>query len=98
MKSEYKKEDLGSGIRGKNFETYNESHSFRLSVTLPTDLKQPLLGFRNKSAFVAEAIREKLGHEQESRLVRELKEGYLATVQEDQEICSEWDVTSGDGL
>jgi hypothetical protein len=27
MKSEYKKEDLGSGIRGKHFEAYNESHN-----------------------------------------------------------------------
>ncbi|MBS1256205.1 MAG: hypothetical protein MAG581_02018 [Deltaproteobacteria bacterium] len=27
MKSEYKKEDLGHGIRGKHFDAYNESHN-----------------------------------------------------------------------
>ncbi len=73
-------------------------HSIRLNITVPKELKQPLRNVGNKSAFIAEAIREKLEREQEERLNQELKEGYLAAVQEDQEICEEWNSTTGDGL
>jgi len=30
MKTEYKREDLGSGVRGKYFEAYKESHNIVL--------------------------------------------------------------------
>lgn len=73
-------------------------NSFRLNITVPPELKQPLHGVGNKSAFIAEAIREKLEREQEKRLHQELKEGYRATAQEAQALCEEWDVTTGDGL
>mgnify|MGYP003961877707 FL=1 len=52
MKSEYKKEDLGPGIRGKHFEAYNESHNVvvlepEVAKFFPTDnsVNEALLSF-----------------------------------------------------
>ena len=52
-------------------------------------MKQPLFEFLNKSGFITDANREKLGHAHRSDLNQTLKEGYLATAQEDQEISVE---------
>jgi len=49
-------------------------------------LKQPLFEFLNKSEFITDANREILGRVHKSDLNQTLKEGYLATAQEDQEI------------
>jgi len=49
-------------------------------------LKQPLFEFLNKSEFITDANREILGRVYKSDLNQTLKEGYLATAQEDQEI------------
>jgi len=49
-------------------------------------LKQPLFEFLNKSGFITDANRKKLGRVHKSDLNQTLKEGYLATAQEDQEI------------
>ena len=49
-------------------------------------MKQPLFEFLNKSEFITDANREILGRVYKSDLNQTLKEGYLATAQEDQEI------------
>jgi len=49
-------------------------------------LKQPLFEFLNKSGFITDANKKKLGRVHKSDLNQTLKEGYLATAQEDQEI------------
>ena len=49
-------------------------------------MKQPLFEFLNKSRFITDANREKLGRVLKSDLNQTLKEGYLATAQEDQGI------------
>ena len=49
-------------------------------------MKQPLFDFLNKSGFITDANREILGRVYKSDLNQTLKEGYLATAQEDQEI------------
>jgi Arc/MetJ-type ribon-helix-helix transcriptional regulator len=57
-----------------------------------------LKNVKNKSNFIAEAIRERIEREEKADLVRELSEGYKARKKEDKKISLEWDTTSGDGI
>jgi Arc/MetJ-type ribon-helix-helix transcriptional regulator len=70
----------------------------RLNITLPTNLAEAIKEKRNKSAFIKEAIEERLAMERKEKLKAALQEGYLVTKKEDKEISSEWDSTSGDGI
>ena len=70
----------------------------RLNITLPPDVGEALRGIKNKSAFIAEAIRGRLDKEEHEKLVVALREGYVATKEEDKKINEEWDCTIGDGI
>ncbi len=70
----------------------------RLNITLPANLAEAIKEKRNKSAFIKEAIEERLAMERKEKLKAALQEGYLVTKKEDKEILSEWDSTSGDGI
>lgn len=70
----------------------------RLNITLPADIANALKGTKNKSAYIADAVKEKIEKEKKEKLKALLREGYQATSKEDKEIAEEWDITSGDGL
>ena len=49
----------------------------RLNITVPEDVADILKGVKNKSAFIAEAVREYKKQKDKEKLIAELKEGYL---------------------
>ncbi|MCZ7357536.1 MAG: hypothetical protein O8C66_12460 [Candidatus Methanoperedens sp.] len=57
-----------------------------------------LKNVKNKSAFMAEAIKERIEKEEKLTLVKELSEGYSLRRPEDKKLALEWDSTSGDGI
>ena len=67
-----------------------------LSFTL--QIAEMLKNMKNKSGFIAEAIRERIEREEKANLIRELSEGYKARKKEDKELALEWSMTSGDGI
>jgi|CryGeyDrversion2_2_1046609.scaffolds.fasta_scaffold559333_1 metal-responsive CopG/Arc/MetJ family transcriptional regulator len=73
-------------------------NTVRLNITLPQNVGKSIRSIKNKSAFIAEAIRERLDREDSERLATALKEGYTATKEEDKKITKEWDCVIGDGL
>ena len=50
-----------------------------------------LVDDRKRSAFVAEALREKLGRIEEEKLKQELIEAYKERYEEDRELDREWE-------
>ncbi len=73
-------------------------NTVRVNITLPTDIAEMLKNVKNKSGFIAEAIRERIERDEKANLMRELSEGYKVRQKEDKEISLEWDTTSGDGI
>ena len=70
----------------------------RLNITIPEEIGKELKQIRNKSQYIAQAIREKLKREQKEKLEQELIEGYKANYKEDKKINQEWEATLNDGL
>ncbi|GAB6073232.1 hypothetical protein JCM14244_16090 [Venenivibrio stagnispumantis] len=70
----------------------------RLNITLPEDVAEILNNVKNKSAFIAEAIREYKKQKDKEKLIAELKEGYLLSAKEDIELSKDWEVTINDGI
>ena len=71
----------------------------RLNITMPDDLVKQLKRVRNKSGFIAQALREKLQREEHKKLEQRLIEGYKESRIEDQKINAEWGrATLQDGL
>jgi len=70
----------------------------RLNITLPEDVVEILKDVKNKSAFIAEAIREYKKQKDKEKLIAELKEGYLSSAKEDIELSKDWEVTINDGI
>jgi len=73
-------------------------NTVRVNITLPLEIAQMLRNVKNKSAFIAEAIRERIEREENANLIKELSEGYRARKKEDNELALEWSTTSGDGI
>lgn len=70
----------------------------RLNITLPLDVMKDIKNIKNKSAFIAQAVREHLDKEKKQKLMGLLQEGYIATKKEDKKITAEWGHTIGDGI
>ncbi len=71
----------------------------RLNITMPEDLDQRLRRVKNKSRFIALAVREKFQKEEKAKLQALMIEGYKAMAAEDQDINQEWEETMlEDGL
>ena len=70
----------------------------RLNITLPKKEVERLKDKPNKSAFIAEAIREKLDAEERLRREEELALAYREQSKEDSELTKDWDIVSGDGI
>ncbi len=73
-------------------------NTVRVNITLPLEIAELLKDVKNKSSFIAEAIRERIEKERKAYLIRELAEGYKVRKIEDKELADEWDTTSGDGI
>jgi len=70
----------------------------RLNITLPEDVVEILNNVKNKSAFIAEAIREYKKQKDKEKLIAELKEGYLSSAKEDIELSKDWETTINNGI
>jgi predicted DNA-binding protein len=73
-------------------------NTVRVNITLPLEIVELLKDVKNKSSFIAEAIRERIEKERKAYLIRELAEGYKVRKIEDKVLADEWDMTSGDGI
>lgn len=70
----------------------------RLNITLPKNVANMLIKVKNKSAFIAEVIKERVERKQRTQVMEALREGYKASREEDKIISDEWDSTIGDGI
>ena len=73
-------------------------NTVRLNITLPADVGESLRKVKNKSAFIAEAIREKQLAEEKRKFKLKLETAYKEAAAEDYEVYNEWDDTLKDGL
>ncbi len=73
-------------------------NTVRVNITLPLEIAEMLKNVKNKSSFIAEAIRERVEREEKANLKKELSEGYRVRKKEDKELSLDWDTTSGDGI
>lgn len=70
----------------------------KFSISLPEEVVQILSTVKNKSAYIAEAVREKKRNEEKKRLKRKLEVAYKEVAEEDYELYKEWEDTLGDGI
>jgi metal-responsive CopG/Arc/MetJ family transcriptional regulator len=73
-------------------------NTVRVNITLPLEIAKMIKNMKNKSAFIAEAIRDRVEREEKANLLKELTEGYKVRKKEDRELSLDWDTTSGDGI
>ncbi len=73
-------------------------NTVRFNITLPLEIAEMLKNVKNKSNFIAEAIRERVERDEKANLIKELSEGYKVRKKEDKELSLDWDTTSGDGI
>ncbi len=73
-------------------------NTVRVNITLPLEIAEMLKNVKNKSSFIAEAIRERVEREEKANLIKELSEGYKVRKKEDKELSLDWGTTSGDGI
>jgi metal-responsive CopG/Arc/MetJ family transcriptional regulator len=66
----------------------------RLNITLPDEIVKKLQAKKNKSRYIAEALREKIEREEKDKIKVLLKEGYSAASSEDKELTGDWDKAS----
>ena len=73
-------------------------NTVRLNITLPGDVGEILSEVKNKSAYIAEAVREKRQLEEKKRLRQKLAAAYKQAAKEEYETYKEWEDTLSDGL
>ncbi len=73
-------------------------NTVRINITLPAEIAEMLRNVKNKSSYIAEAVRERFEREEKVNLIKELSEGYKVRKSEDKQLALEWDNTSGDGI
>ncbi len=70
----------------------------RLNITLPGDVVKILSGVKNKSAYIAEAIKQKKMLEEKEKMRKKIEAAYKECAQEDYETYKDWEDTLNDGL
>ncbi len=81
--------------QGKNIEDIRQWWC----VAMPADLVRELRRIKNKSRFIAEAVRERFAELKRNHLETLMIEGYKATAKEDEKINEAWERhTLRDGL
>lgn len=73
-------------------------NTVRINITIPSEIAEMLKDVKNKSGFIAEAIRERIEKERKASLIEELSEGYKVRKLEEKQLIDDWDTTSGDGI
>jgi metal-responsive CopG/Arc/MetJ family transcriptional regulator len=74
--------------------------SKHLNITLPEELVAELnlqVNAREKSAFIADSIKEKLERIRKDELRKKLEVDYLESAEEDREFCKEWEAVDLEG-
>jgi hypothetical protein len=70
----------------------------RLNITLPEDVAKILSGVKNKSSYIADAIKQKRMIEEKEKMKKTLEAAYKQAAQEDYDTYKEWEDTIKDGL
>lgn len=70
----------------------------RLNITLPKEVAELLDGVKNKSSYIAEAIKDKKRLEEKAKMKIKLEHAYKQASSEDLETYREWEDTLRDGL
>ncbi|MBI5102332.1 MAG: hypothetical protein HZB33_10920 [Nitrospirae bacterium] len=70
----------------------------RLNITLPEDVANMLSDVKNKSSYIAAAIREKKLLEEKAKMKKNLELAYKQAASEDLETYGDWEDTLKDGL
>jgi hypothetical protein len=70
----------------------------RMNITLPEDIGRILAKVNNKSAYIAEAIKEKKRVEDKAKIRKQLAVAYQKAAEEDYETYKEWEDTLKDGI
>lgn len=70
----------------------------RFNITLPGDLAKKIKDQPNRSALIAESLREKLVRDNKAQLDKELAEGYKVRAAEDKALSDDFNYTLQDGL
>jgi len=70
----------------------------RLNITLPGDVAELLSDVKNKSSYIASAIREKKLLEEKAKMKKNLELAYKQAAPEDFETYGDWEDTLKDGL
>ena len=70
----------------------------RMNITLPEDVGRILAKVPNKSAYIAEAIKEKKRVEDKAKMRTQLAVAYQKAAEEDYDTYKEWEDTLKDGI
>lgn len=70
----------------------------RLNITMPEDVYKILRGVKNKSSYIADAVRIRKQLEDKERTKRALAAAYKEAAAEDYEEYKAWEPTLKDGL
>lgn len=73
-------------------------NTVRMNITVPGDVGDILAEVKNKSAYIADAVREKKQVEEKTRLRQRLSAAYKKVAKEEHETHKEWEDTMMDGL
>jgi len=73
-------------------------NTHRMNITLPKDLAELLKKVPNKSAFIAEALREKLAAGDALRQASMLADAYRESGREAAKVVEDWDALAGEAL
>lgn len=70
----------------------------RLNITLPKSVADRIRNLPNKSAFIAQAVREKLEADEKIKKEEELAKAYQSASREEAGILTDWDSLAGDSI
>lgn len=73
-------------------------HTVRMNITLPEDVAGRLKRIKNKSAFIAESLKERFEHIEEEQLLCQLEAAYKAEALEADHDIEVWDGVTADGI
>ena len=70
----------------------------RFNITLPPDVGRRLKATPNRSALIAESLRQKFAREDKEQLAKVLAEGYKDRASQDRSLAKDFDTTLQDGM
>jgi hypothetical protein len=73
-------------------------NTVRMNITIPEDVYKIIKDVKNKSGYIADAVRIKRQFEEKERAKKALEAAYREAAAEDYEVYKEWEPTLRDGL